>query len=1105
MIGTHSDWDGPNRHDKSRRPLMLFAFISLLLFQDQILAQQNRRLYLDPGLILESSSRLGACDVLRFTSDGSRLIACGDDKVVRIWPVSSIGLEVDQIQNLRWSIYRERRGNIYAMDVSPDTENRWIAIGGHGVRNGSVAILDRISGRVAFGLTPDKTKDSATIWSIAFAPSGDKLAYGTDDGSVWVWKFKEGGGPFRLGRVTNGNGFNHVRLVRFQDETSLLSVTQDGAVKRWNSGRPDSSPQDIFKFRGTRLFRVAASRDGAWLAAANQERSVRIEVCSVDGRNHRILPLDGDDMPQCLAFDSNASRLAVGMRNVPTNASFFKIRGSHVAFYDLGKSEIKSTVGPRLDFYAEAVAFHPDGKRLAVAGGSNYEISLWDLENSDQPIDVVRGPGRAIWSVGFDPATRQLGIRTQRINDPPHPNRRGEGEWKVFDLGKRSWVLDTSRFSPIEPLSEFGGWKVQPTSEPLRWNVVGPDQKTFPLPLDPERDGIPQCFTFLKPQQSQDVPRLAVGHYWGVSVFDLAANGPVRTRLMTGHQGEVMAVAPSADHRLLVSASRDQTVAAWNLTAWPSQSELGAGFQFQKEMLVVATVDPGSPAWESGLLTGDEVVLLAFDGQEVSGGPAAWQRRLREPIPGKELFFRVRRGALNQTKDFLTTVRQRPLWRFFPTEDREWVLWRWHDYYYDTSTAGDSYIGWQINGEVDQTPEFHSAEMFRRRFHRPDKITESLSKMTVDTAWVPIPTMLPPEVGLEIPRRTDKSVTVKISVRSRGDSFVEQPQEVSLWVNDFRFQQWTTVPAPFELSVEVPIEKLRRGSNEIIAQSYNQAGLRADSQREKVVVDREPRPAHLYGLVVGISDYSKTKGGKWPSLIFPTEDAIAIRDIWGSQKRNSLYHDSRITILTEDQVSIPAIRKHLEDLSQRVEADDSLLFFLAGHGYAKLTAGDTAMPGTFSFVIPGTFDMERPTETGLSSATLFEGLSKIPCRKLILLDACHSYGSADLVRELTPTGVGPIIFTACDSRESAFELPYLGHGVFTTALLEALGEKSDSADLDKNGFLTSDELFAHIGSRVPVIVQKGRGLLGPDATQTPRRYQGRQDAGAINVAKVRLP
>src|SRR5262249_2467216 len=117
---------------------------------------QSRRELATPGLVLETGSRTSACDVLSFTNKGQFLFATGDDKVVRTSKFTSKGLEaiadpapagVPQAV-LRWTSHRERRGNIYAAAVSPDPENRFIAIGGVGIRNSQLAVLDRFSGQI---------------------------------------------------------------------------------------------------------------------------------------------------------------------------------------------------------------------------------------------------------------------------------------------------------------------------------------------------------------------------------------------------------------------------------------------------------------------------------------------------------------------------------------------------------------------------------------------------------------------------------------------------------------------------------------------------------------------------------------------------------------------------------------------------------------------------------------------------------------------------------------------------------------------------------------------------------------------------------------------
>ena len=44
--------------------------------------------------------------------------------------------------------------------------------------------------------------------------------------------------------------------------------------------------------------------------------------------------------------------------------------------------------GPKHSWRAEALAFHPDGKRLAVAGGDNHEVRLWDLGRQEKLSEI---------------------------------------------------------------------------------------------------------------------------------------------------------------------------------------------------------------------------------------------------------------------------------------------------------------------------------------------------------------------------------------------------------------------------------------------------------------------------------------------------------------------------------------------------------------------------------------------------------------------------------------------------------------------------------------------------------------------------------------------
>ena len=217
-----------------------------------------------------------------------------------------------------------------------------------------------------------------------------------------------------------------------------------------------------------------------------------------------------------------------------------------------------------------------------------------------------------------------------------------------------------------------------------------------------------------------------------------------RSRLLIGHQGEVMALGLSTDQQMLVYAGRDQTIAGWTLADWPSQPDWGV-LQLRQNKIVVDEVDAGSPAWDAGLTRGDEVQSFVFDGSDMYDPDkllTAEQRQrfkntyttpescLRRPAPADAgqgiLLLAEARGPAEAGETPHTRAASSAV-AFPAAEQRRMGARRWRDYYYDASTNGDSYIGWQVNGDVDRTPIFYCAEQFRQRFNRPDKVAEALS------------------------------------------------------------------------------------------------------------------------------------------------------------------------------------------------------------------------------------------------------------------------------------------------------------------------------------------------------------------------------------------
>jgi WD40 repeat protein len=1059
---------------------VLSASLGCLTFTP--LSAQDRRERTEPGLVVETGARLGACDAVRFTPDGQFLLAVGDDKVVRIWKFTEKGLEPAALPALRWAMWREQRGSIYAMALSPDG-GKSVAVAGLGVRTGSIAVLNQLTGDVEHALIDVKGNDQ-TIWSLAYAPSGKQIAAGTADGSVWLWELngKLNGNFKKLGQHAGEAGkSNRVRLVEFTNGTQLVSVAKDGTVLRWDTTKAAST--SLGKLKSPNVSAAALSPDHKWLAAAGEDNFA--ELFALDAKTSRQLPLPEGHYPNSLAFDARSERLAVGIRARDQKAAFSKDLDGTLQIYDLKQANPVAGSSIRTSEYAEAIAFHPSGRYLAVADDPDHEMKVHQVDGLKIGAPVgpsMRSPGSCLWSVALS-KDGQLGFRNQKAADPRHPNERGTGGWQAFNLAKRTWA-SAAGFQPVEAVDSLGGWQVQfDRKDAYLWYAVGPDKKQHALPLDSARDGMPRCYTFLNPKAAGKPVRLAVGHYWGVSVFELTPQGAKRVRLFTGHTGAVMSVAPSADHKLLVSASKDQTIACWSLADWPNEAELGTSFEIQGGKLLVKATEAGSPGWEAGLTKGDEVVMLAFNAKPIEGGAPKWLERLQQPVPGRELYFRLKRAGAAQPVDLLTTVRQRPVWRFYPTRDREWVIWRHRDYYYDTSTNGDFAIGWQVNGkDIDEKPTFYRAEQFRNRFHQPRKIADALDGTINDPEKVALVKIEPPEVKVQVSAREvkDEPITLNITVTPHGAEPSQQAEEVILWVNDWMMQTWKANGGPFQQKVVIPADKLRAGANLLTVQCYSKGGSRGEVNPPIAIKNnRAAAPPTLYGIFAGVGDYKKIKFGD----LNANRDMGPLKRVWEQQK-GGLYKDVDIQLLLDGEVTRTALLDRCEKLASQVKPDDVLVLMLGGHGTdhdelgevlreRKLKSIETLPRGGFVYICSN-FDAARPLSTGLTTPDLYKAMTRMPCRKIILLDACRS-GTivTNPVRGLTHDGVGPIILAASQPGETAKEddqgKPTAAgqvYGLFSLAVVRALGEQFSKADKNSDAGLIPNELFEFIKGEV---------------------------------------
>jgi hypothetical protein len=313
-----------------------------------------------------------------------------------------------------------------------------------------------------------------------------------------------------------------------------------------------------------------------------------------------------------------------------------------------------------------------------------------------------------------------------------------------------------------------------------------------------------------------------------------------------------------------------------------------------------------------------------------------------------------------------------------------------------------------------------------------------------------------------------------------------------LWINDYQYEEWDPRGKPFPRDVSIPVDKLRRGVNGILLQCYNHAGARGESQLLEVVYDAAPVQPVLRGLFVGVGDYSRAKPEQNP--LRSAKDAKKLVNIWEAQK-GKLYQDVKILPpLVDDDATPDGVLKKLKAVAEdpKIRPDDLFVFYLGGHGTrveelikdTNLKKADLAgLNYLFCFGDVDLSSAKRLRETTIDFYQLYKALVKIPCRKLLLLDTCHSGElrqkgvTTHPIRQLTPDGVGPVIFLACQPEQQALGQPLLDprgrvSGLFLIALAMTLDEEFEAADKNGDKKLMPSEIDASLRELVPALVER---------------------------------
>lgn len=226
---------------------------------------------------------------------------------------------------------------------------------------------------------------------------------------------------------------------------------------------------------------------------------------------------------------------------------------------------------------------------------------------------------------------------------------------------------------------------------------------------------------------------------------------------------------------------------------------------------------------------------------------------------------------------------------------------------------------------------------------------------------------------------------------------------------------------------------------------------------DRLAADAKEGP-RLWTIVVGVASYERSTD----DLSFTRSDALTV---YSELRKRAIpgtpcVEPGRAIVLLDDRATVENVRRALEAIAARADADDTLLFFFSGHGVSDLPDGAR---GDRRDELDGRDEAICTYETNgrIADDDLAALLDAVPAgRQLVILDACHSGGFAELVKG-KPGRVG--IFSSLETQTSA-ESRLLESGALTAVMVACL---IGDGDRDRNGQVTMRELGRFVERQLP--------------------------------------
>ena len=427
-----------------------------------------------PRLVLTTGGPVAPDRALAFAPTSDRFYSAGDDKVVRVWDVTTTGaqkgVQAVLADHLRWEIARGFRGSIQALAISP-VSNR-LAFAGVSARDasGNIVIYDTALGDLERVLRGHRQ----TIVSLVFAPDGKRLASVSKDGETRVWSV----GDWNSTTVRPAdNSLSDPRPATFLADGRLAVGVPDTdePESRWwitvyDVTAPDAAPQRLSTVHPGRV--MALARDGQTSRWASADAAGKVYVWS-----DRPTPASQLSQPgrivTCLAFGTSG-RLFFTTRSDRHDQSVLEL-------WDVDRRQRIDQVPLAAGDGNAVCAASSDGSYAVAYAPLDGEVVLFSLCDSkrvpyDKPLSAgprvrLRGSGRSVWKVAFDAGkSYRMGLATAAG---------GADTSTLGDYGTIDQVFDPVKGDLVSAAQLRIMWRPQ-DQNPDGWTLA-PDQ----TPADP--------------------------------------------------------------------------------------------------------------------------------------------------------------------------------------------------------------------------------------------------------------------------------------------------------------------------------------------------------------------------------------------------------------------------------------------------------------------------------------------------------------------------------------------------------------------------------------------------------------------------------------------